>query len=792
MKFSIQIFLTVLLLFAFAQNNTAQKRTDANLIGHVVCEGEHLPFVSLIIEGTTIGTTTDETGHFQMLNLPIGDFTVKTHMMGYESETMNVTTEAGHTKELKFELKPDAIGLNEVVITGDRNEKNRKESSVIVTTLTPKLFKATQSITLGESLNYCSGLRMENNCQNCGFSQVRINGLEGAYSQILINSRPIFSGLAGVYGLELIPTTMIERVEVVRGGGSALYGSNAIAGTINLILKDPISNIYEIGISNGWVGTGLDGSGPPANDFSLNANTSLVSNDSKTGLSLYGFYRDREPFDANNDGFSEITTINNTTFGSRFYHRIGIRSKIMADIFTINEDRRGGDKFDSPEHEANIAESVKHRILTGALTYEQFVGDLDLLSVFVSAQKVKRNSYYGANKSLKDYGLTDNLTFSAGGQYTAKIQKSTLIAGVEIRGDYLEDYKLGYPDLDNAIIEDGEIVSVPHVGNITIADQTSITKGVYFQYEYNLLRWQFSAGARLENYSISDNGENVADNSGNVLSPRLSVKYDLAKNLQLRTSFSQGYRAPQVFDEDLHIETSGSRRVIHRNDPNLKQETSHSFMLSADYTVSLNTKQLNLLAEGFYTLLQDPFVNEFGTPDENGQVIYTRINADRGAVVQGVNLELNFATTKDLTTSAGFTIQSSRYEDSQEFDEKSFLRTPNTYGFLTFDWPLTKKLGVSATGNYTGSMLIPYFGTQLENPDVGELRTSQSFYDAGLKVRYTVRLNGAKLRVFAGVKNIFNAYQDDFDYGIDRDPGYVYGPMESRTFYVGLKIGNLL
>ena len=172
---------------------------------------------------------------------------------------------------------------------------------------------------------------MENNCQNCGFSQVRMNGMEGPYSQILINSRPIFSGLAGVYGLELIPSSMIERVEVIRGGGSALYGSNAIAGTINLILKDPINNSYEFGVNTGLIGVGLNNSGNSAQDYSVNFNTSIVSADNKTGMALYGFYRDREPFDANNDDFSEIAFLKNTTIGTRLYHRFGTRSKLIAD-----------------------------------------------------------------------------------------------------------------------------------------------------------------------------------------------------------------------------------------------------------------------------------------------------------------------------------------------------------------------------------------------------------------------------------------------------------------------------
>lgn len=187
---------------------------------------------------------------------------------------------------------------------------------------------------------------MENNCQNCGFSQVRMNGMEGPYSQILINSRPIFSGLAGVYGLEFIPSNMIERMEVIRGGGSALYGSNAIAGTINLILKDPVNNSYEIGASSGYTGVGIEGGDNPAFDYNVNFNTSLVSSDSRTGMALYGYHRDHEPYDANSDGFSEITQINNVTVGTRVFHRFTHRNKLAVDFFTINEDRRGGNKFE--------------------------------------------------------------------------------------------------------------------------------------------------------------------------------------------------------------------------------------------------------------------------------------------------------------------------------------------------------------------------------------------------------------------------------------------------------------
>ena len=283
----IYIFFAIFSVF-LSQSIMAQKKdkTDAHVVGHVVCCGEHIPFATVMVKGTTIGITTDESGHYQLLHMPEGKFTIVAQSLGFKSSEKVVTIKEGQTLELKFELEKDVLGIDEVVVTGDRNESNRVESSTIVNTLSSKLFATTQSVTLNEGLNFTPGLRMEYNCQNCGFSQVRMNGMEGPYSQILINSRPIFSGLAGVYGLELIPANMIERVEVIRGGGSALYGSNAIAGTINLILKDPINNAYEFGINSSLTGIGVENRGPLAHDHSINGNASLVSADNKTGMSI--------------------------------------------------------------------------------------------------------------------------------------------------------------------------------------------------------------------------------------------------------------------------------------------------------------------------------------------------------------------------------------------------------------------------------------------------------------------------------------------------------------------------
>lgn len=782
---------STLFLLTLFQSSFAQRRhSDANVVGHVVCQGIHIPFATVTVKGTTIGTATDETGHFQLINLPVGEQVIAVSIVGYKPQEKILIIEEHTTTELKFDLEEDVMNLEEVVVSADRSSQKRTDAPVIVNTIGSQIFHSSQSQTLGEGLNFSPGLRLENNCQNCGFSQVRMNGMEGPYSQILINSRPIFSGLAGVYGLELIPSNMVEKVEVVRGGGSALYGSNAIAGTINIVLRDPVSNSYEGGATYALSGAGVNGSGGNAPDYSINFNTSVVSDDHKSGLSLYGFTRNREMFDANGDGFSELASLENLTFGARAFHRFGHRDKLALDFFAINEERDGGNMQDYPEHERDIAEALEHRMKVAGITYERYFRDYDMLSIFASGQFLNRDSYYGAEQSLDGYGNTRDNTYNLGMQYKAVFGNSSLISGIENTSGFLLDKKLAYPDLDNATISGDSIQSVPHTENTVIADQSSICTGIFAQYEVKLNRFKAAFGARYDHYEIRDLAREEAEtNRGNVFSPRISLMYRVLESMQARLSYSQGYRAPQIFDEDLHIETSGSRQVIHLNDPELKQETSHSVMASLDFNKQLGRVYTGLLVEAFYTRLEDAFANEIGEADEDGTVIYTRVNAEGGAWVSGINMEFKLRPSRDFALTSGLTLQTSEYEEPQEFDETHFFRSPGSYAFLAMDWDFARRFCLSGTGNYTGKMLVPYFGT--ENPE-GELRTSEAFFDLGLKLAYTVKLNGASVEFSGGIKNILNSYQDDFDYGINRDPAYIYGPLNPRTIFVGIRFGNLL
>lgn len=187
-------------------------------------EGKHIPYATVYLEGTTIGTTTDETGHYMLIDLPVGKYVIVAKSMGYSTSKQMVTIEANKSIEVNFVLEHESISLEQVVVTGTKSFKRVTESPVIVNVLESKNIQAVQACNISEGLKFQPGLRIETDCQTCNYTQLRMNGLGGGYSQILINGRPVFSPLIGLYGMEQIPANMVDRIEVVRGGGSALLG----------------------------------------------------------------------------------------------------------------------------------------------------------------------------------------------------------------------------------------------------------------------------------------------------------------------------------------------------------------------------------------------------------------------------------------------------------------------------------------------------------------------------------------------------------------------------------------
>lgn len=309
---------------------TPKKSTDANLFGHVVDREthEHLPYATVAVTGTAFGTTTDASGHYFLKNLPEGELTLEVRALGYAVLEKKVTLERGQTLELNFEVMQSGISMDEVVVSASRSATLRREAPALVSVLDAALFEKTNASCLAQGLSFQPGVRVEDDCQNCGFAQVRINGLDGHYSQILVDSHPVFSALTGVYGLEQIPANMIERVEVLRGGGSALYGSSAIGGTINVITKEPSRNSAQLAHTL----TSLGGSNSYDNNTMLNA--SLVTESGRAGLCVFAQNRHRSGYDHDGDGFTELPLINSRSAGMRSFFRTGAYSRITAQTTT--------------------------------------------------------------------------------------------------------------------------------------------------------------------------------------------------------------------------------------------------------------------------------------------------------------------------------------------------------------------------------------------------------------------------------------------------------------------------
>ena len=213
-KIIFTLFLSLMTVYSLLAQATL---TDANVVGHVVDKGtdEHIPYVTVRLLGTSYGTMTDATGHYFLKNVPDGKYEIEASCIGYVPQKYDVEIKHNKTVEVNFLLQEDVMQLEQVVVTGNKGEVKRRNSSTLVSVLNAKTFDLVSACSLADGLNYQPGVRVENNCQNCGFTQVRINGLDGHYSQILMNSRPVFSALAGVYGLEQIPANMIERVEEI-------------------------------------------------------------------------------------------------------------------------------------------------------------------------------------------------------------------------------------------------------------------------------------------------------------------------------------------------------------------------------------------------------------------------------------------------------------------------------------------------------------------------------------------------------------------------------------------------
>ncbi|MBP5210813.1 MAG: TonB-dependent receptor [Bacteroidales bacterium] len=735
-----------------------QQKTDANVIGHIIDanSGEHIPFAFVSFPDLNMGAQSDDSGHYMVTNLPEGRHKVVVSFMGYNNYTTYVSVEKGKTLEKNFQLEPDQEVLEEVVVTANRYETKKRETGQIVNVVAPKMFATTMAVNPAGVLDFQPGSRIEYNCCNCGVPQLRINGLGGEYTQVLLDSRPIFSSLSMVYGLEQLPAAMIERVETVRGGGSALFGSNAIAGTVNIITKEPTSTLVHLSNQSGLVGN-------QGADITTSLNASFVSYDRKSGAYVFSMIRNRDAYDYDGDGFSEMPHLKSETVGMRAYHKFSDYAKLTAEYHHIHEFRRGGDSLHKAPQLVELCEQLEHYIDGGGLNFDYEIDSNNSFNAFTSAQYINRASYFGTNYNQNAFGDTKDITVNAGVQYIHRFEKmlfmpSVFTTGVDFTWNKLHDRMLGY--------------------NRDILQNTAVG-GFYAQNEWKNKHFGFLLGFRLDKHSLVEKP---------ILSPRVTLRYAPNDSWTFRASFAQGYRAPQTYDEDLHVGAVGGEVSLIQLAEGLRAEFSNAFTFSVDYWKVVGNWQFNLLAEGFYTHLKDVFALVENGHDEKGNLLFTRVNAD-GAIVAGTNIEGRITNGQKFSLHAGLTYQRSLYTadfswSDQLAPQRRMFKTPDLYGYFNLDYTPFQRLKFTVNGTYTGSMLVQHCAGYIEKDTEVETRP---FWDISLRAAYPFHIgNSIASEFFVSCKNILNQFQNDPDKGMTKDSGYIYGPAMPRTFYLGI------
>lgn len=676
--------------------------------------------------------------------------------------------------------------LSTVVVTAaTRTERTLEEVPVRTEVLPRAAIDLRAPTNFSQALELINGVRVESNCQNCNTSEVQLLGLGGNYNQILFDGMPLLSSLGSVYGLEQLPSAFVDRIEVVKGGGSTLYGARAVAGVINVVAEEPLTNGVELSSTVESI------KGTAFSTTDLRAD--YVFAEGRGGISLYGQFSQNDAVDYNGDGYSELTEKEQQLGGFQLWFRATDTTKIKVNYQYLDEERRGGNRLDQAEYLANIAESLATQYHRGNITLEQDLRDnLDLRLGYAFAY-IKRDSFYGglgnvvtdpsapgydpneldpgnpgsaAETSYNQYGYTENPLHYFDSQLNWRLGDHALAFGIQYKYEGIRDENRNYL---------GQTLS-------TLTDDHYDNIGAFVQDEWTATdSLTFLGGIRVDKSSTLDNP---------ILSPRLAATYDFAENWKLRGSISSGFRAPEVFSEDLHVDTLGATPVHTRNASGLREEKSLTYALGLDWKSDPVAPKWRADLTASLTDIRNTFaIGPIQTDPGTGELYQERTNAS-GSLVAGLEGNLLWQPDDKWAVSLGAAYYDSRFDDAQDvYDDgvgtvlssRDYLKAPNWTAVAQVTWKPVDALETFAGFRYTGPM-------QVLNNNTASINRTRSFYVFDLGMVYHLDLGGNHLHLGAGVKNLFDQRQKDLESGADRDSDYVYGPRSGRTFYVSARL----
>lgn len=758
-------FSTVFLLLISCCISFSSMAQEGKITGKVTSvTGEAITGADISIKQLKQGTLSDTTGHYELKKVPYGKWLLEVTFIGFSAYEANVTVDS-ETTALYVTLKEKAnTSLDEVVVSGTMKEVSKLESPVPVEVYTAKFFKSNPTPSIFDALQNVNGVRPQLNCNVCNTGDIHINGLEGPYTMVLIDGMPIVSGLSTVYGLSGIPQSLIERVEIVKGPASTLYGSEAVGGLVNIITKKPgnapLLSADVFGTSWGEINTDL----------------AAKFNATKKAQSLLGlnYFNYQNPIDNNNDNFTDVTLQNRiSVFNKWSFDRKDSRIFSLAGRY-VYEDRWGGEMNWKKKYRGG-GEVYGESIYTSRWelfgTYQLPVKEKIMFQF--SANGHDQNSVYGNTSYMADQ-------YVGFGQFTwfKTLDRHDLLTGLTYRYTYYDDNTPATSDDSNLNKNKPTNTNLPGLfiqDEITLNENNKLLLGI--RYDYNSIH-------------------------GNILTPRINYKWSSAdKTNVLRLSFGNGYRVANVFTED-HAALTGARKVVFITD--LKPETSWNGNLNFVKKIYSGNTFIGLDASAFYTYFTNRIIADYET-DPN-KIIYD--NLDGHAVSKGVSLNIDIAFPNGLKILAGVTamdVYSKEHgtKTSQLFTEK-FTGTWNVgYSFN----------GIGLTIDYTGNLYGPMRLPLLSDSDP---RREYSPWWSIQNIQFSKKA-GKTIEIYGGIKNLLNwtpnrgnpfiiaRAKDPFDknvqfdsngkavvtpdnpYGLTFDPSYVYGPNQGLRGFLGVR-----
>lgn len=754
MKIYLKIFLLIFSITCNSQNNSLAGKISDGL--------ENLSYVNIYIQNTKLGTSSNEDGYYQIKNIPSGTYKIVVSSLGYKTKTIEITFNKNENEKIiqNFSLVSDN-SLDEIVVSGNLRPVSKSASSVPVDVYSKSFFKKNPTPSIFESLQNVNGVRPQLNCNVCNTGDIHINGLEGPYTFVLIDGMPIVSGLSTVYGLTGIPQALIQRVEVVKGPASTLYGSEAVGGIINIITKKPSNSpmLFVDSFSSSWEEINTD------IGFKYNASKKIQ------GLLGINYFNYQNIIDNNNDNFTDLTLQNRISI----FNKLNIErrnNKLFTVAFRyVYEDRWGGETNWNKSFRGTdlvYGESIYTSRWETFGTYE--LPTTENIRLQFSANGHRQDSFYGTDSYKADQLI-------AFGQliYNKKIKKEhDLLFGIAYRYTTYDDNTFATSESDGETNKP----SVIHLPGVFLQDEISLTN------QHKLL-----IGARYDYNSLH----------GTIFSPRVNYKWNSKNNKNiLRFSIGNGFRVANIFTED-HAALSGAREVVFEGE--LSPEKSWNANVNFVKKISINNTLISLDASGFYTYFNNRILPDYET-DPN-KIIYANLNGF--SVSKGLSLNSDISFPLGLTMNIGATLMDVSINENNI--KKRQLLTESFSGVWGISYNLKKsRIKIDYTGNLYGPMKLPLL-SELDP------RKGESPWFSIQNIQITKKI-GTSWEMYGGIKNILNFTPannsiarsfDPFDSGVDFnsngeaiattnnpyaltfDPSYVYASNQGIRGFLGLR-----